>query len=131
MVTMKFIIFFLSCVLGASTLAADPVVTDGDKYKPILENERVRVLKYDDKPGEKTNQHEHKDFVLYALSSFKRKLTFPDGKTISREFKTGDVIWMKRQTHIGENIGTTDTHVLIVELKESPKAKNGAKSSFK
>ena len=26
-------------------------------------------------------------------------------------------MWMKDQIHIGENIGTTETHVLIVELK--------------
>lgn len=62
--------------------------------------------------------HDHPDFVLYALSAFKRKLTFPDGKTASREFKAGDVIFMKGQTHIGENIGDTDTNVVIVELKQ-------------
>jgi hypothetical protein len=27
------------------------MVTDPDKYKVVLENERVRVLKYTDKPG--------------------------------------------------------------------------------
>lgn len=97
--------------------AQDPAVTDGDKYHVRLENEQVRVLGYHDKPGDRTNQHVHPDFVLYALSSFKRKLTFPDGKTVTREFKAGDVIFMKGQTHIGENIGDTDTDVVIVELK--------------
>lgn len=97
--------------------AQDPVVTDGDKYKTILENEKVRVLEYTDKPGEKTNRHHHPDFILYALDSFKRRLIFGDGKQIEREFKKGDVMWMKEQIHIGENIGTTETHVLIVELK--------------
>jgi quercetin dioxygenase-like cupin family protein len=97
--------------------AQDPVVTDGDKYKAILENEKVRVLEYTDKPGEKTNRHHHPDFVLYALNSFKRRLIFGDGKQIEREFKKGDVMWMKDQIHSGENIGITETHVLIVELK--------------
>ena len=101
--------------------ADDPLVTDADKYKLRIENERVRVLAYHDKPGEKTNMHDHPDFVLYALSGFKRKLTFPDGKTVIREFKAGDVIFMKGQTHIGENIGDTDTDVVIVELKQSAK----------
>ena len=121
-------------LLAASTVAhaADPIVTDGDKYKVILENERVRVLSYDDKPGDKTHQHEHKAFVLYALAPFKRKLTFADGTSSTREFKTGDVIWMKRQIHIGENVGTTDTHVVIVELKEPPPpAAQQTDSSFK
>ena len=104
-------------ILGFCVYAQDPVVTDGDKYKTILENENVRVLEYTDKPGEKTNKHHHPDFVLYALDSFKRRLTLGDGKQIEREFKKGEVMWMKEQIHIGENIGTTKTHVLIVELK--------------
>ena len=97
--------------------AQDPVVTDGDKYKTILENDNVRVLEYTDSPGEKTNRHHHPDFVLYALDSFKRRLTFGNGSQIEREFKKGEVMWMKDQIHTGENIGTTETHVLIVELK--------------
>ena len=105
-------------VAGCPAYAEDPLATDGDKYKLRIENDRVRVLEYHDKPGEKTNMHEHPDFVLYALGSFKRRLTFPDGKTIVREFKAGDVIFMKGQTHIGENIGETDTNVVIVELKK-------------
>ena len=106
-------------VAGGPGYAADPLVTDADKYKFRIENERVRVLEYHDKPGEKTNMHDHPNFVLYALSTFKRKLTFPDGKTATRDFKAGDVIFMKGQTHIGENIGDTDTNVVIVELKQS------------
>jgi hypothetical protein len=111
----------LSLPILASTavLAQDPVVTDGDKYTLQLENDRVRVLRYHDRPGERTHQHVHPDFVLYALAPFKRRLTFPDGRTASREFKAGEVIFMKGQTHIGENIGDTDTDVVIVELKPS------------
>ena len=127
----KFGVTFLILV-GSTVFAADPAVTDGDKYKVILDNERVRVFAYDDKPGDKTHQHDHKDFVLYALAPFKRKLTFPDGTSKTREFKTGDVIWMKKQTHIGENVGTTETHVLIVELKEPPTSSvKPTDSSFK
>jgi len=102
---------------SVTTRAQDPVKTDGDKYTLVLENERVRVLEYRDKPGDRTTMHQHPDFVLYAIGPFTRKLTFPDGKEMTREFKAGDVIWMKAQKHIGE----TDTHVLIVELKEGAK----------
>ena len=35
-------------------------------------------LEYHDKPDEKTNMHEHPDFVLYALSALNRELTFRD-----------------------------------------------------
>src|SRR4029453_14982763 len=46
----------------------DPVVTDGDKYKVVLENERVRVLEYRDSSGQRTSPHYHPDYVLLLLT---------------------------------------------------------------
>ena len=97
----------------------DAVVTDPDKYSVVLENERVRVLRYHDKPGDTTSQHAHPDYILYAESSFKRRLTFPDGRKWEVDVKAGSVVWMKAHIHIGENIGDTNTDVIIVELKEN------------
>lgn len=104
--------------LPVAALAQDPLQTDPDKYKLVLENERVRVLEYRDKPGDKTSRHAHRDFVLRALSSFKRRLTLGDGRTVERNFAAGETLWMDAQSHIGENTGETETHVLIVELPE-------------
>jgi len=97
----------------------DPVETDGDKYSVVLENERVRVLRYHDKPGDRTLQHSHPDYVLYAESSFRRRLSFPDGQKHEVDVKAGSVVWMKAHIHIGENIGETNTDAIIVELKEN------------
>lgn len=102
----------------ALAVAQDPLQTDGDKYKLIFENERVRVLDYKDIPGAKTHQHVHPPFVLYALEPFKRRITLPNGQVILREFKRGDVLWSEAQTHIGENVGATQTHVLMIEMKK-------------
>lgn len=96
----------------------DPTVTDSDKYKVVFENDKVRVLEYKDKPGDKTNLHHHPNSVMYFLSSFKRQLAV-NGKTAIIDGKQGTTAWLKAQDHIGENIGNTDTHVLLVELKES------------
>ena len=95
----------------------DPLVTDGDKYSLVLENERVRVLRYRDKPGDKTTPHEHPDYVMTSRSAFKRRLHFPDGRTVDVDVKIGDTMFLKGHTHVGENIGTTDTDVILVELK--------------
>lgn len=95
----------------------DPVVTDGDKYKVVLENDRVRILEYRDSPGQRTSPHRHPDYALCALSAFRRRLVLSDGREAVREFRPGEVAFGKAQSHIGENVGTTDTHVLIVELK--------------
>ena len=37
------------------SIMQDAVETDGETYSVILENERVRVLRYHDKPGDRTS----------------------------------------------------------------------------
>jgi hypothetical protein len=96
----------------------DPLVTDPDKYKLVFENDRVRVLEYRDQPGQKTMPHRHPAFVLHALSSFKRRLTLGDGRVVERDVTVGQTNFSEAQVHTGENIGDTETHVLMVELKE-------------
>ncbi len=97
-------------------MASDPVCTDPDKYKVVFESERVRVLEYRDVPGARTQPHQHPDSVMYTLSGFQRRLHGQDG---ARDvvMEPGRAHWLPAQTHAGENIGTTETHVLFVELK--------------
>ena len=116
---MRLISIAMLATLATSVFAQDALQTDGDKYTVLLENDCVRVLDYRDSPGEKTHQHSHPAFVLYALNPFQRSLTLPDGKTFMREFKAGDAMWSEAQTHIGENVGQTPTHVVMVELKKA------------
>ena len=108
-----------SAPAGAARAAGgdDPTTTDPDKYKVAFENERVRVLRYHDQPGGKTAMHRHPDSMLYALSGFRRRLTFPDGTSRVVELKAGDAMWVPAQAHIGENVGATDCDVLLVEPK--------------
>jgi beta-alanine degradation protein BauB len=100
-------------------VSGDPTQTDPDKYKVILENDRVRVLEYTDEPGDSTSPHRHPDSVMYTLSSFERRLIHGDQQR-DVKLETGRVSWLSAQEHSGENIGTTGTHVLFVELKEPP-----------
>lgn len=95
----------------------DPVRTNPDLYAVVFENERVRVLEYRDRPGDKTTPHEHPDSVMHTLSSFRRRLG-ADGGEREVELPAGMTGWLPAQRHYGENIGETDTHVLFVELKE-------------
>ncbi len=97
--------------------AQDATVTDPDKYKLLLENDQVRVLEYRDRPGERTHEHRHPAFVVIALEPFRRRLHLPDGRTMVREFKAGEVMYSDAQAHVGENVGTTPTHVIMVELR--------------
>lgn len=97
--------------------ALDPIQTDPDKYAVIFENERVRVLEYRDKPGEKTEAHQHPNSVLVMLSDFQRRLTV--GSAVREvTVKAGQALWSPAQVHVGENIGTTESRVIFVELKD-------------
>jgi len=97
--------------------AQDAVQTDGDKYKVVLENAFVRVLEYRDLPAEKTHLHQHPQFVVVAMAPFRRQLRLQDGKVLTREFKVGDVMYSNGESHIGENVGSSPTHVLLIEMK--------------
>lgn len=99
-------------------MSLDPASTNPDHYRVVFENERVRVLEYKDEPGERTTPHEHPDSVMYTLSSFRRRLV-SGGVQREVELEQGVVGWLPAQQHHGENIGTTPTHVIFVELKDS------------
>lgn len=95
----------------------DPTQTDPRLYSVIFENDRVRVLEYRDRPGDRTHPHTHPDSVMYTLSSFTRRLR-AGGREVDVALDCGQVRWLDAQEHAGENIGDTPTHALFIELKE-------------
>jgi hypothetical protein len=97
----------------------DPAATNPDLYKVVFENDRVRVLEYIDKPGDRTTPHEHPDSVMYTLSTFRRRLYSADGESRDVEIQAGTTGWLPAQRHAGHNIGESETHVIFVELKEN------------
>ena len=116
------LIIFCLATLAVPALAQDPVPLYPDNYKVLLENDRVRVLDFQLKKGAKENFHAHPAAVTYVLAPFKIRFTFPDGTTRVREAKAGDVFFGEAVLHSPENIGDTDAHGLLVEMKTPPKA---------
>jgi len=100
-------------------MSDDPTLTDPDAYSVVFDNERVRVLEYRDEPGHRTHPHRHPDSVMYTLSSFSRRIE-SDGRSVDVELTAGEVRWVGAQEHLGENVGSTSTHTIFVELKEPP-----------
>jgi quercetin dioxygenase-like cupin family protein len=96
---------------------SDPVESNPSLYSVVFENERVRVLEYRDQPGDRTTPHAHPDSVMVTLSGFDRRLSMGD-QTRDVSLEAGHAAWLPAQTHAGENIGTSETHVMFVELKE-------------
>ena len=106
-------------------MSQDPAITDPELYRVVFENERVRVLEYQDRPGDRTHPHAHPDSVMYTLTSFSRRVSAA-GRQVEVELRAGQVRWVSAQEHAGENIGSTVTHALFVELKEPAPAPSTA-----
>jgi quercetin dioxygenase-like cupin family protein len=81
-----------------------------------LENDRVRVLDVMFKPGGKEAMHSHPDHVICVLTGGRMKVT-SSGRAQVMDMKSGEAIFLKAQSHEAENIGKTDVHLLVVELK--------------
>jgi hypothetical protein len=95
----------------------DPTVTDPKLYQVLFENERVRVLEYRDRPGDRTHLHRHPDSVMVTLSAFRRRVTAGD-RRVDVDLSAGEARWLGAQEHTGENIGQGVSHSIFVELKE-------------
>lgn len=94
----------------------DPVTTNPAHYRTVFENEMVRVLDYTDQPGESTSPHVHPNSVMVTLTDFQRRLSI-EGRQRDVHLEAHQVVWLPAQRHTGENIGSTPTHSILIELK--------------
>ena len=93
-----------------------------------MENDRVRVLEYRDRPGDRTLPHRHPDSVMVTLGSFRRRLIAGE-RTAEVELEPGVVRWLAAQEHAGENIGETESHAIFIELKEPRSDTDGGEAA--
>ena len=85
--------------------------------KLLLENDRVRVLRWTYKPGDVAKQHGHPDNVMYVLKGGKLKV-ISEGKAQEFELTEGQTLFSKAEEHEAENIGKTTVDYIVVELKK-------------
>jgi hypothetical protein len=102
-------------------VAQDPVKDHPDMFKVLVENERVRVIDDRVPAGAKVAMHSHPEYVVYPLSSYTMKFTFPDGTSRIAQIQEGTARYIPGMVHAEENIGTTEAHALLVELKAPAK----------
>jgi hypothetical protein len=108
------------------THALDAMAKAADHHALLLENGSVRVLDTKVKPGERTPVHAHEwPAALYVLgwSDFVRH--DPDGnvlfdsRTLAERPAIGSALWGPPiGPHYVHNVGTTDLHILAVEIKD-------------
>ena len=104
---------------AAQTKAHDAVEISPDLYTVRLDNDRVRVLDYHLKPGQTERMHTHMSGVAYVVSGAKIRTISASGESQVGVLQSGDVHWRPNNiVHAVENIGDTEEHAIIVELKD-------------
>jgi quercetin dioxygenase-like cupin family protein len=84
--------------------------------KVLAEDDKVRVLKYTPKSGDKTPMHSHPASVIYIIKGGRLKITSSEGKTTEAEIKTGDALLRPPVTHADEAVDSVEA--ILIELKQ-------------
>jgi hypothetical protein len=116
----------LLCVLPMVALTDNAEAQDASRMQPqsyrvVLENDKLRVLEYNSRPGVGVcgnGMHSHPEHLTVVLSNAKVRVRTPDGKvTVRDNIPLGEVFWSEAETHEVENISGRNIRSLIVELK--------------
>jgi quercetin dioxygenase-like cupin family protein len=118
----RFVVTAAVLALIAGAAHAQTAKSPGTESKPLLENERMRVLEMSFKPGSKTSTLSHPNRFVYALTD--GSLVFsPPGKTpYELSFKAGEALWLPAEAMVTMNDGDKEVRTLVVEFKESARS---------
>lgn len=101
--------------------SADPVVVSPDVYTVRLDNEHVRVLEMRLPAGRGDRPHGHPNEIVRFLTPGTARITLANGQVVEKAVTAGEELWNAPWAHQVQNIGTSDLHAVIVELKEAPR----------
>lgn len=103
----------------SNLMAQDAVKIDPEHYKVELDNEQVRVLRINYKPGDESKMHSHPEGVAVFLTDHKAQMKTEDGKTMEISGNAGDVIWVDKAKHQPMNSGNEAFELIQIELKNN------------
>lgn len=107
--------------LAEPVQAQDAVKVQPQSYRVAFENDRLRVLDYNSRPGMGVcgnGMHSHPAHLTVVVSGGSVRVKTPDGKTVEQhDVPAGMVFWSEAETHEVENISGSNMRSLIVELK--------------
>ena len=95
---------------------ADAVSAAPDHYKVVEENDRVRILRFEGKKGDKTAMHSHPDLVAIALSDAKVEFGMPNGESMELELPAGAAMFNAAFEHT-TTVLSESSSVILIELK--------------
>jgi hypothetical protein len=109
-----------ACALPAA--AQDAAKVQPNSYKVVFENDRMRVLEYNSRPGMGAcgqGMHTHPAHLTVVVTGGKTRLKLPDGSIKDITSKDGDVFWTEADIpHEIENISGRNLRLLLIETKD-------------
>jgi quercetin dioxygenase-like cupin family protein len=106
----------ITLLLSSALLAQDAMQYHVKHLKVLAEDDKVRVLEYSPKKGDKTPMHSHPSAVVYVLKGGRVKYSLPDGTTTIAELKAGEALLRPPVTHSDEALDDIDS--ILIELKK-------------
>jgi beta-alanine degradation protein BauB len=97
--------------------ALDPIRVAPDSHKVAFENAFVRILEVRVRPGSIEPRHRHPHGLSVYLASQDTKITVDGRAPQVGHREAGSFAWSDAVIHTVQNVGTTDMHVLRIELK--------------
>lgn len=95
----------------------DLMVVAPNNTKVLCENERVRVLEFQAKAGERIALHEHPEMVVYVIERGRRSFTDEDGTVTLSDPEAGTAFIRTGRTVHTEDV-LEDFRGLLIELKQ-------------
>lgn len=102
--------------------------------KPLLENERVRVIEMKFKPGDQATGVSSPNRFVYALTEGSLTFAPPGKRPYELSFSAGEALWLPSEATATINDGQREVRALVVEFKDggrgagaAAKGKGGAK----
>jgi Domain of unknown function (DUF4440) len=115
---------------GLQTRGQQENLSHPDTQTLLFENAFVRVFDIRVPAGVFEPRHSHARGVTIALSDYDNETkSVPDGRVNRGHSKFGDVRWAEPVTHEARNVGTTEQHVVRIELKTADNAVTTAAQS--
>ena len=110
-------------VVTEGSHAQDAVQSQPQNYRVAFENNKLRVLEYNGRPGMGVcgdGMHSHPAHLTVLLSTGKVRIKTPDGKVEEHgDMPVGAVVWSDGETHEVENISGNNIRLLLIELKST------------
>jgi beta-alanine degradation protein BauB len=95
----------------------DATTVDPDRYRIVLDNDVVRVVRLGFAAGEEGVMVHHPPRVIVTLTDVQVRMAFEDGSTDERAVDRGLAAWLEAQTLQTANAGSAPLEVVLVEPK--------------